>query len=593
MSSHFIHINLKKNHDRYYKKILESNNTVDDKTKTKSKSITLANNSKRQISKINYSLNQIKSYAYKKFIMNYNTLPKQYNLNQIDNFIKGKYCHTLASFKEKILFNYSEEFLKKNYKIIEIKKKIPLFYEFYKSYLQFFGSPTLSDLNFNDLRAKAIEKKAKAFYNQNYKDESSKKEKKMNIVIFTSKIRRDLSRETDLTNLSKTTIMERNVTNKNSVTSANSIARIFNEIGNSNKDNNNEISKNKSFINKNNNINNNSKNNKLGDKNKNVLNKENKGNSNNNIKKTGKFRINKKRINELKTSNINLNTKIKINFNSTNIDSQYKKIISKKTPAHLIQIINTDKRIKPPSLSSGIRSYGNKTHRELKGTSKFNIINNGLKNSNLLFNKSGNTTITNISNFNKKNIKKPISRNYIINYMDKKNTFPHLKGNIINKFNSSGKNIKNNNNTFSLNSFNRENYYKTSQVKILKSNINKKIINKNNITDHEYNTFNTILNLNDKNRKIHKNNEINSNNAKNRLNINKYYTKISLYKKPGSLSKNSNILKELNSNRGPLNKVNNNSKKTNVVSNVKTTWNKLDNKYKLFQRKKNKGNSKK
>ena len=81
-----------------------------------------------------------------------------------------------------------------------------------------------------------------------------KKTNTMNIVFFTSNNRRGLSRRTNLTNFSKTTIMERNLTNKSLIISAKSIAKIFNEIGSSNilnninnKINNKNIDKNKSF----------------------------------------------------------------------------------------------------------------------------------------------------------------------------------------------------------------------------------------------------------------------------------------------------------------------------------------------------------
>ena len=241
-------MNLKKNRERYVSRTLETNFTSEDKTK--SKSSIMGNNQKKQMSKYDYKLKEIECYSYNKLTKIYNTLPFKYNLIQIENFVSGKYCHSLASFKEKLLFNFEEEFLKKYYKIKEINKKLPLFYEFYKSYLQFFCTPVFSDLNLNELIEKAVEKKAKVFYNDNYKDPPQKRDKVLNVVIFTSKIRRDLSRKTNLTNLSKTTIFENNLTNKSSITSANSIAKIFNEIGssqNTNTNNNRNSIKNKSF----------------------------------------------------------------------------------------------------------------------------------------------------------------------------------------------------------------------------------------------------------------------------------------------------------------------------------------------------------
>ena len=111
MSSHFIHMNLKKSHDRQLTKTLETNITIDDKTKSKSSII--VNNPKKSLLKMSRTIKEIKKCINNKLIKKYNTLPYQYNLIQIDNFIKGKYCHSLASFKEKLLFNYREEFIKK------------------------------------------------------------------------------------------------------------------------------------------------------------------------------------------------------------------------------------------------------------------------------------------------------------------------------------------------------------------------------------------------------------------------------------------------------------------------------------------------
>ena len=132
MSSHFIRMNLKKNREKNTSKKIETNNTTKDKTK--SKSSILANNTKKQSSKIIYSLKKIKCDIFNNFSKKYNTLPEQYSLIQIENCILGKYCHSLATFKEKLIFNYNEEFLKKYYKIKEASKKISLFYEFYKYY---------------------------------------------------------------------------------------------------------------------------------------------------------------------------------------------------------------------------------------------------------------------------------------------------------------------------------------------------------------------------------------------------------------------------------------------------------------------------
>jgi len=148
---------------------------------------------------------------------------------KLENFIEAKYCHSLARFKELLLFNYDEEFLKRFYSRKEALKKIPLFSEFYKSYLKFFCFPTLAELKLNELIEDMVENKAKAFYNENYSNEKEKSDKKINVVIFTNKIRKDISRRNSLNNLTKTTIKNKSVTNKSS-RSIITIERIYNEL---------------------------------------------------------------------------------------------------------------------------------------------------------------------------------------------------------------------------------------------------------------------------------------------------------------------------------------------------------------------------
>ena len=105
----------------------------------------------------------------------YNILPKEYTLMQIENFIKAKYCHSLAKFKEDLLYNFQQEFFKKYYKKKESLIKLPLFSDFYKTYLLFFCAPTLSELNLNELIEEMVERKAKAFYQDNYQEEKDDK----------------------------------------------------------------------------------------------------------------------------------------------------------------------------------------------------------------------------------------------------------------------------------------------------------------------------------------------------------------------------------------------------------------------------------
>ena len=171
----------------------------------------------------------------------------------------------------------------------------------------------------------------------------------MNLLIFTSKVRRDLSKKTNLTNLSKTTIMEGNLTNKSSIVSAASIAKIFNDIEPINKinigenkyNNRNESNKNDKSSNNNNNIVN---------KNKNLLSIQIKRNLN--LKE--KIHLNKKLTNlniennfrnsynsyNLNNFNNNSNT-YSNNFNcnnNTDISAKYNKLYIKKKKTKVIKI---------------------------------------------------------------------------------------------------------------------------------------------------------------------------------------------------------------------------------------------------------------
>ena len=201
-------------------------------------------------------LRQYKKYFHKKLSIKYNILPKEYTLMQFENFIKAKYCHSLAKFKEDLLYNYGQEFLNKYYSKNDSIKKVPLFTEYYKTYLLFFCRPTLAELNLNELIEEMVERKAKAFYQENYQEEKETKKgskKTINTIFFTNKVRKDISRKNTLTDLSKTTIDFIALTNKNSINSYSSINNLVNEIGTGkiNKNNNNNNNINSIIINKN------------------------------------------------------------------------------------------------------------------------------------------------------------------------------------------------------------------------------------------------------------------------------------------------------------------------------------------------------
>ena len=598
MSSHFIHMNLKKNREKNVAKKIGTNNTTEDKTKSKSSII--ANNTKKQSSKIIFSLKEIKCFVFKNFSKKYNTLPDQYSLIQIDNFISGKYCHSLASFKEKLIFNYDEEFLKKYYKIKETSKKIPLFYEFYKSYLKFFCIPIFSNLPLNELLDKVVEKKAKVFYDENYKDEPKKVEKKLNFVIFTSKIRKDLSRATNLTNLSKTTIKEGNLTNKSSIISYNSLAKIFNEIDFKEKPNrviNNNVIQNKSF-NRKDNLND-YKNEKIKKK-KNVLKiKVKDGNS---VKNNIKNNINEKdnsnifKNNNLTTINNNLSHILYNNNNSSNQNNYFitdtnsnykcKKIPIKKKKTQIIKININEKNDNIPTLLQVENLNNNKSQRQNNKSPFNNIINNNKNNSsNILIINTGNNTIKNDVHYNEKIIKKINSRNYQNNFLNDKNTFSKLSANTLYKMSSLRNKIPNINYLNSLNSINTESINKLTPkniIRIKKIDNNKKIINNKSIEKKDSYNKKIFKNNNNIIKIKIKGEESGKNSIKNKNNNSKKYQKISPYKKPNSVYVNKNNLNNKNNNieKKLSDKIKNNINSViqpkHKYSYVKTSWNKKD-----------------
>ena len=228
----------------------ELSNNLKIKSRKMIKYIEIKLNKTDYIKKIKYNntessyLRQYKKYFHKKLSIKYNVLPKEYIQIQLENFVKAKYCHSLAKFKEDLLFNYVQEFLNKYYYKKEANKKLPLFSEFYKSYLTFFCRPTLSELNINELIEEMVERKAKAFYQENYQEEEKEKKnskKIINTIFFTNKVRKDISRKNTLTDLSKTTIDFMTTTNKNSINSYISINNLVKEIGGGENNKNNNL----------------------------------------------------------------------------------------------------------------------------------------------------------------------------------------------------------------------------------------------------------------------------------------------------------------------------------------------------------------
>ena len=244
----YLQLNHKKTNNNKLLAYTQETNTTD-KIDDKTKSIVdqqLHQNENNKKNKNNYYLKKYESYFHKKLVIKFNVLPHEYNLIQLDNFITAKYCHSLASFKEQLIYNDNEEFLNKYSKIYDSIKKIPLFAEFYKSYLHFFCFPTFVELRINDLFEEIVENKAKIFYNENYKKKneedkynknSNKSINSINNIIFTKKIRQNISRKNTLIDLSKTTI-NNSLSNKNSMNSIKTINKLMELLDNKTDKNN-------------------------------------------------------------------------------------------------------------------------------------------------------------------------------------------------------------------------------------------------------------------------------------------------------------------------------------------------------------------
>ena len=415
----------KKCHQTITTKTLETNVTSDkgeEKSKSNSQTSNQTNNLPKK--KNNLYLLQYQKYFNKKLVIKYNILPNEYTLMKLDNFISAKYCHSLASFKEKLIFNYDEEFLNRFYPKKISYKKIPLFSEFYKSYLKFFCFPTLAELRLNELIEDMVEKKAKAFYNENFTEKKDKNDKKINCIIFTNKIRQDISRSNSLSNLTKTTIKNHSTTNKSS-SSLLTIEKIFNELNNEKK------------------INNNSKN-KL--KNNNSINSINKGLKNSVILHKIKKKI---KTNFKDKDSTNISSKIKNNTTTDCASSGKRQKIKNKISKNLQNILLENKT--STLNNQKISTIQKSVHSILKINSKINFSKN-------IYSTLENQKITSSNN----------SKNNSKNALTERNKIKELKNN--------NKIFKNHYNTLSIknntiiSNFNNINH--NSNLKIHNTNFN-------------------------------------------------------------------------------------------------------------------------
>ena len=558
MNPIFFHMNnFKKNHETKMTKTLETNITSE-KSKSNSQTQVAQTTQNNNLSrKNNIYLRQYQKYFNKKLVIKYNILPNEYNLMKLDNFITAKYCHSLASFKEKLIFNYDEEFLNQFYDKKESIKKIPLFSEFYKSYLLFFCFPTLAELRLNDLIEDMVEKKAKAFYNENFSEPKEKNsEKKIKVVIFTNKIRQDISRRNSLTNLTKTTIKNNSVTNKSSVSLA-TIEKIFNEL-NYEKKLGNKSSKNNLKKNNSNSLNKGMKNSVIIQKLKKKIKNEEKTKDNTNVSNKIKNKNNITTEGESSIKNKKVKNKISRNIQNKLLENKtstlnFQKLGTIQKNAHSILKLNTK------------NNFTKNMHTPLDNNQRTTTTNSKNKSNNILIekykikdiknkiNSKNGVLLTNYNVNSHNSILKIYNTNF--NLQDSNNNNNHYNFTISNSKNNSNRNIKKK----TIKVIKKPSIQKIKQINQIKSrNYKSSIAEMNSI----YSTKNNIIHQNSSRENVSDYYTLNN------KNLNSISIKLTSNKKSKQKIKLSKADNKINSNR-QFNLPQNNGKFYNFISGKK------------------------
>ena len=115
---------------------------------------------------IKYKMN---SYLRKEYGSKCNNKYK-YFFQVTENLIYNKETHLVSEFKDKMISDYIDEFLKRFYRKKESFQKIPQYSEFYINYQKYFCVPTFRIKFFNKKIHNQREKKAKCYYNKNFKE---------------------------------------------------------------------------------------------------------------------------------------------------------------------------------------------------------------------------------------------------------------------------------------------------------------------------------------------------------------------------------------------------------------------------------------
>ncbi len=418
----------------------------------KLKKYSTINNNTNNNSNNNYLERQCKK-IFRKLANKYNRGADYYNKKIITDIIDNEYSHLVASFKEYLIYGDYSEFLQDYFHTKEIKKFLPLIFEYYHTSTVIF--PNYVNLEEKKYIYRNIQKKQQII---NVQQEQEEKDKKKN-----NKIKRKNENNNDVINA------DSDSTSKSDVLTSHALNSILNQTNTSNNrvlfglnNNNNNSQDLVDFIEK---IKNVEKKINLKNKNQKKRNKHiiaiHKGN-NNNLKKDNNKSNNTNTCNTISTKNntkgkekSNIDTKsfsdknIKNNYNLSSVNLNYSKNINKYFLLKLGQIkrrneIKTTKNILL-ELSSFNSSAKYKKISFFANKSKNSLLTEFCKGDIKKINNEKETT--QIKNYNFKHIKR-IKSYYGMNVNNSRNKNIFCESTIFsNNSNSSNKKLHNKNNS--------------------------------------------------------------------------------------------------------------------------------------------------
>ena len=402
---------------------------------------------------IKYKMN---SYLRKEYGSKCNNKYK-YFYQVTENLIYNKETHLVSEFKDKMISDYIDEFLNRFYRKKESFQKIQQYSEFYINYQKYFCVPTFRIKFFNKKIHNQREKKAKCYYNKNFKELDTdslsennigigaismdskiekgklyyKNIKENNKTFFNKEVKEMLEKESiSNINMNSNTLCvyesENKIKNNNS--------HLLNNISNEESlyDIMNYLNKKKLFENKNN-----------SKKNKDLKNKKKININSNSINNNVKLVI-KKRVINFKNNNNSTNNYETSEFNNTRKHNNLSRNIIRKIGTHSFKIFWNNKDYEKNAIIRKIKKINNnKENKHMK--SQDNL---------LTFHKSKKATrnLSYFSLYKKKSL--PTSKGNISAKI-KKNTY--VQNNILNIFRN-----------YIIKDSNKKSYYSKDKIKNVK-----------------------------------------------------------------------------------------------------------------------------